>query len=732
MKVFKLLYLLCFLVSTSIFAQQVKEYKTEKKESLKKIAKKFNVDYDKLVALNPDLGKKVKKNTVVRIPIATPKVKVPRNLQPIDFRPDSRDDLVSVPPKKELTTHKVAAKETLYGLSKKYGISMATLIQMNPILAKEGLKIGQELKVPGVKTQKANTVVEKKIIVNKIHQVKHQETLYGISRLYSVTVEAIKKSNPSVAANGLKEGESIVIPVQEKIVTQDSLGYGTPRQALGLNKNIHVVAKGETLYGIAKEHGFAISELLRVNSSVVIDSIDVGTVLNLPFKPEEINFVESDISPIYKSSPVTFSYNPKRDSIFQVLESFNISMDSLSSINPSLDSVLFYGGDLLIGFDKKFYLFNEGEELKDSIITDKPLSVMLMLPFQFKKNDTLSESQLFSRSNSLPSIVSDFYLGAEMAIDSLERQGVQIKLDVVDTQKSVDSLHAKIDAIRALEPDVIVGPLYSGNAMYVATNFPSTPVYYPVYSKKQSSFTDYNLIKTAASKAVLKEEMLSFIKEHRKDEHLIIIGENLSALKRYKKTLAKQDSIGEVLEDNISVLALSRGYFRQEDLIDKVKPNQTNWVLIAGDNNVITNDVFGIVKGLSKDKDLQSTFRILSFERLSFVDKLSYLELAKQKYTYATDLIEYESLLNKSFEESFKERNNAYPSNYALRGFAVTYDAIIRVLNNTQNASAGASQRFNHAFYYYKNGFPSSGNQAVFINTVENTEENGLRVVRLK
>lgn len=731
MKGFRIFYLLFLLVSTSLFAQHYKEYKTEGKESLKKIAKKFDVDYDELKKFNPDLKKKVKGNTIVKIPLTLPKVKETRNIQPIDFRPENKEDLVTIPPTKNLGVHKVKPKETLYGLSKQYGISMGVLIQMNPILSKEGLKIGQELKVPSLSKEAPKKAVYKKVVVNKIHDVKPKETLYGISRLYSVTVEVIKKANPDVAANGLKEGTSIVIPVLEKVVEQDSV---VPRTAIGANRNLHVVAPGETLYGIAKKHGIAISEILRVNSSVIIDSLDIGTVLNLPFKAEESMFVESEISPIYKNKPIKYTYQPQQDSIFKVLEEFNISLDSLSSINPSLDSILFYGGDLLIGFDKEFYLFEENEKLKDDFVSEQPLSVMLMLPFQFKKNDTLTEKELFSRANSLPNIVSDFYLGAQMAIDSLKGQGAKIDLNVVDTQRSVDSLHKKIDELRKIDPDVIVGPLYSGNAMYVATSFPSTPVYYPVYSKKQGSFTNFNLIKTAASKDLFKDEMLSFIKEHRKDEHLIIVGKQrqISKLKEFKKTLAKRDSLGAVLEDDISLLTLSNGYFRPEDLIDKVKPNQTNWVLITEDDNVITNDVFSIVKSLSKDKDLQAQFRILSFERLSFVNKLSYLELAKQKYTYATDEVEYESLLNSTFEEAFKSRNNAYPGNYAKRGFSVTYDAIIRMLTGKQNAEAGASQRHEHAFYYYKNGFPINGNQAVFINTVENTEKNGLRVVRLR
>lgn len=740
MKGFNIIYVLFILVSTSLFAQDFKEYKTKTKESLKKIAAKFDVDYDELKALNPELKKKAKKNTVVKIPVKTPVVKEPRDLQPIDFRPEHKTDLVTVPPKKEEQgTHKVLPKETLYGVSKQYGISMSTLIKMNPILAQEGLKIGQELNVPVIQQKEtpAPKVAYKTVIIKKEHAVQAGETLYGLSRMYSVTVESIKKENPELSVQGLKNGTTIIIPIQKKIRIQKTTysPIGVQNQVLNINTNKHVVAQEETLYSIAGQYGISISEILRVNSNLIVDDMGVGTVLNIPVKLEEEDFLKSDISPIFKNQPITYAYQPHRDNIENVVRDRNISMDSLQAINPALDSILFYGGDILLGFEKKFYLFDESQKMKDLVITDKPLSVVLMLPFEFKKNDSLSVNRLFSRTNNLPNTVTDFYLGAKIAIDSLRKQGIKISLNVIDTEKSVDKLHAKMDDIKSLHPDMIIGPLFSNNAMYVATHFPKTPVYYPVYSKKQSGFTNFNLIKTATSKDIFRNEMMSFIKERRKDEHLILVGGqgSLSRLKEYKKDLSKSDSLGALLENDISILTLSeKGFFKQEDIIDKVKPNKTNWVLIADNYNPITDGIFSVVNAMSRDEELNAKFRILSFDKLSFVDKLSYLELAKQKYTYATDEVEYESLLNSGFVASYKEQNNAYPGKYAIKGFAVAYDAVLRVLSDKQYDVSGASQRLNHAFYYHKNGFPTNGNQAVFINMVENTEENGLRVVRLK
>ena len=50
------------------------------------------------------------------------------------------------------------------------------------------------------------------INAQEIHEVKHGETLYSVSKKYSVTISDIVKANPK-AQRGLRNGMSIVIPI---------------------------------------------------------------------------------------------------------------------------------------------------------------------------------------------------------------------------------------------------------------------------------------------------------------------------------------------------------------------------------------------------------------------------------------------------------------------------------------------------------------------------------------
>ncbi|NIJ46061.1 LysM repeat protein [Wenyingzhuangia heitensis] len=703
--------LLFFMISFSLSAQELKEYKVKRGESLKDIAEKFDVSYTALLKANPDIPKKPKKKTLIKIPVRNFKSTKP----PKDLRPDASRDYFkfSEQEKDSLAVHKVKAKETLYSLSKQYNISMSNLLKQNPVLAIDGLKIGQELQILTVKKQ----APAKQTI--KTHTVAAKETLYGISKTYGVSIPDLKKANSVVLSEGLKLGTVLIIPTLSK-------------EEIESDPSKHIIAKGETLYSVSKKYGISVSELLAVNDTVTIDSLVIGSAIQLPSKVIA-KVTKSTVAPIYKRSPLTYSYQ-QGDSIEVVLEELGISKDSLKSINPSFDSILENGGDLLVGLKRTHVLFEDHQWFKDSIVIDKVVNTMIMLPFDFKKNDTLSQEILFANPNGLPSIVSDFYLGASMAIDSLQKQGVKVNLSVVDTEKSVDSIHKNMEVIKAHHPDVIIGPLYTNNAMYVATQFPSVPVYYPIYSQKQNRFRNSNIIKTATNKDLLEKEVLSFIKENRKGQHLIIVGtkQNMTALKNYKSILAKRDKLGAIIENDVSLLTLSKGYISRQEFLSQLKLEQPNWILIVENSNVITADVFNNTGSIPKKDLLDTPVRVLSFEKSDYANKISYETLAKYNYTYGTDEVEYIAVKNKKVEKAYSVKNSALPSEYAIRGFNVTYDAVLRTIKGNSKDVNGASHRYKQAFYYTKNGEQVKENQAVFVNAIENTKEEGLKIIRLR
>ncbi len=106
--------------------------------------------------------------------------------------------------------HTVGKRETIYGICKKYGISQESLLEANPSLKTEGLKNGQTIIIPS----NANKVVanETKGNCRQEYVVQKKETIYRICKKFSISQGAFLNANPQVGKNGLKKGQRVCIP----------------------------------------------------------------------------------------------------------------------------------------------------------------------------------------------------------------------------------------------------------------------------------------------------------------------------------------------------------------------------------------------------------------------------------------------------------------------------------------------------------------------------------------
>ncbi|MBX7205461.1 MAG: LysM peptidoglycan-binding domain-containing protein [Bacteroidia bacterium] len=93
--------------------------------------------------------------------------------------------------------HVVAEKETLYGIAKKYNLTVDELIALNQ-LQNLNVRVGQELVI--LQNAKRNEMPEENKVQEPVfHIVTAKETLYSISRKYNVTIDEL------MSLNGLKD-----------------------------------------------------------------------------------------------------------------------------------------------------------------------------------------------------------------------------------------------------------------------------------------------------------------------------------------------------------------------------------------------------------------------------------------------------------------------------------------------------------------------------------------------
>ena len=111
--------------------------------------------------------------------------------------------------------HTVEKGQTLYGISKIYSISVDEILEHNPD-ASSGLKKGMELKIP---SKTAAQIPNHPVVSGDStieHLVKSGETLYSIAKQYNVTVTQLKSKNPMLG-DQLSIGQKVLVPITVKV-----------------------------------------------------------------------------------------------------------------------------------------------------------------------------------------------------------------------------------------------------------------------------------------------------------------------------------------------------------------------------------------------------------------------------------------------------------------------------------------------------------------------------------
>lgn len=147
--------------------------------------------------------------------------------------------------------HEVGEKETLYGLSRRYGVTVARILEFNPT-ADGGLEVGQIVKVPYVAKARTQTAQ------GTIHKVQPKETLFAISRMYNVSVDDIKAWN-NLKDNSLSTGQELLIKKGTSATTSIR-----PNEMKSVN-GTHTVASGETLFSISRLYSVTVDQLKTWN-----------------------------------------------------------------------------------------------------------------------------------------------------------------------------------------------------------------------------------------------------------------------------------------------------------------------------------------------------------------------------------------------------------------------------------------------------------------------------------
>lgn len=115
--------------------------------------------------------------------------------------------------------HNVKKGESLYGISKLYGVDSERILNENPLVKEKGLKAGTNILIPVEPDKKSAT---DKMVLDTVHYKYHKvlqgQTVYSICKTYGISEEQFYVYNPD-KKTGLKEHDWIIVGKKEQSPT---------------------------------------------------------------------------------------------------------------------------------------------------------------------------------------------------------------------------------------------------------------------------------------------------------------------------------------------------------------------------------------------------------------------------------------------------------------------------------------------------------------------------------
>lgn len=595
---------------------------------------------------------------------------------------------------KKYLTYQVKKGETVFSITQKFNVSKSDFLKLNPDIKNDEVSVDQVVIVPNKDYKAIPDIEDGDYVLDGFlyHKVLPQENYFRFRKEYGASKRTLRKHNEVLRIEELKAGQVIKIPVRR--------GYEVEaKKVKAEDKTVkpYLVKLKETKYMISRRYGISVEDLEKMNPQI-IEGLKAETIIKVPNRIEIPDPVNED--------NLTHQIE-KGETLFSLSQKFKISQDQLVLYNPSLKKGAKEGEVIRI---PKILTLKNNQIFIENILLNNTIKIAIMLPF------TTGKSTLDFETDRNLIIATDFYLGAEMALDSLKKQGLNINAMVFDTKKKLTEVSTIFKTNEFDDVDAIIGPMYLNNVKYVSQSVgnQNTAIISPVSSKDHGVFASKNTIQSTPTEDELSKKVLDYIKENYNGENLIVIKddieENQLEHNTYIAELRKIDSLGK-----LKVLSPEKGYIKPDLFKRNIIDKKENWVVLLTADPSVTNDVVQNL-GAMPEKINISLFALHYNDNF---EKAENHHLARVNLHYATEnFVDEHDRRTQQFIKNYKTKNYLDPTEYAFKGFDVTYDALARMATYTRVASAfsgGISERTSSKFLYTKNGNRGFVNNGVFL-----------------
>lgn len=347
--------------------------------------------------------------------------------------------------------HAVVKGDTFYSLGKVYGVADSTIVRYNP-LVREGLKVGQMIKIPVESKPAAVAVVARPTIVRKgfrQHVVQKGETAYSISKTYEIPLATLIEDNKGMDPLHIAEGEVLLIRKKEQgdasvsEIHQEWVDYKDAINSVSTDVVYHIVRPGETLYSLGKHYNVP-SETIAEANGITDGNLKVLSMVRIPVGTPD-----------------------------------NVAVADSTAV-----------GDAVV-------VTQVSDVLSAALSKNDRAEVALLLPI--RGNDKADRNFL------------DFYQGVLVAMDEIKGEGLSLDLCVYNTARDEAKINEIVCQPEFAEADLIIGPVYNDELPSVlrVAEARRVPVISPLSGVKAESSVLFQAAPDAAAKYAKVDSLIA-------------------------------------------------------------------------------------------------------------------------------------------------------------------------------------------------------------------------------
>lgn len=594
--------------------------------------------------------------------------------------------------------HKVSKGETITQISVKYKVTPYDIYKLNPD-AQNGLNENSILLIP----------INEKLVQNGFvkHDILEGDTLFKIANQYQLKVEDLLKHNPGLSPETLQIGQVVLIPIQQATNGTKSTSVSKKEQYY------HVVEPKETKYGIAQKYNISIAQLEDWNPEIK-ESLPVGFYLKIIKSVSQNNDIITT-KPQSKNDTTKVYRVASKETLFSISNRFDITIDELIALNPELVNGLQMGMELKVPLKTNLIqplkptVEKPVKNLENYLNLRKEKEIVILLPFnlsKIKSDTTLTTQQRLKRDNFL-NLTLDIYAGALMALDSARKMNYPLKVKILDSKetRSGSVVQSMLNSQQFSNASAVIGPFYPQNVTLVAKALldRNIPVISPL---RELEASENNIFESMPSQEAMKSELIRYLKS--KNGNLIAyIDPRKGATRKFI-----QDDFPEIYQMPYE----QKVGFVYDSLAPRLSKSRKNYFLLeSATTGVILNSLRHINQ--AKSHGYEVSLVLLEMNSTYEVDEV-FRRIVSMKPIFPSLTNARDTNENLVFANAYKKRYNAFPNQYVMRGFDVTFDVIQRVLHEDgfyATIDQYATEQLDYKFEYHPKSGGGYYNKGVYL-----------------